>query len=245
MIRFPAALRAEAGDDAGALMVTLQHALARGIEANFQLEEGEILGEPTPSRTDRNALLFYEAAEGGAGALGRLVREIDQFRAVARDALTSIHLTDVSIDAAITAGPEALADAPDTRCVAGCYQCLLSYYNQPDHADIDRRLTALRRFLLRLLTAEFASSQAETDPLPGAVADGLPPPDAEPLRLDGIEVSLVWRNQRIVAVEADSAAAARSADLEDRGLAVVILPSDGAARTAALEKLARQLEGAG
>jgi Lhr-like helicase len=245
MIRFPAALRAEAGDDAGAFMVTLQHALARGIEANFQLEEGEILGEPTPSRTDRNALLFYEAAEGGAGALGRLVREIDQFRAVARDALTSIHLTDVSIDAAITAGPEALADAPDTRCVAGCYQCLLSYYNQPDHADIDRRLTALRRFLLRLLTAEFASSEAKTDPLPEAVADGLPPPDAEPLRLDGIEVPLVWRNQRIVAVEADSAAAARSADLEDRGLAVVILPSDGAARTAALEKLARQLEGAG
>jgi hypothetical protein len=98
--------------------------------------------------------------------------------------------------------------------------------------------------LLRLLTAEFASSKAETVPPESVQVGGLPPPDAEPLRVDGIEVPLVWRNQRIVAVEADSAAAARLADLEDHGLAVVILPSGGAARTAALEKLARQLEGA-
>lgn len=245
MIRFPAALRAEAGDDADALMVTLQHALARGIEANFQLEEGEILGEPTPSRTDRNALLFYEAAEGGAGALGRMVREIDQFRAIARDALTAIHLTGASIDAAITAGPDALADTAGTRCVAGCYQCLLSYYNQPDHADIDRRLPALRSFLVRLLTAQFAPPDESAGPPPGGEGDDVPPPDAEPLRLDGMELPLVWRRHRVVAVEADSRAAARANELEDLGLFVVVLPAAGAARAAGFETLARRLREGG
>ena len=31
-----------------------------------------------------------------------------------------------------------LTDDPDARCVEGCYRCLLSYYNQPDHELIDR-----------------------------------------------------------------------------------------------------------
>lgn len=245
MIRFPPSLRADAGNEGDTLMVTLQHALARGIEANFQLEEGEILGEPTPSRTERNALLFYEAAEGGAGALGRLVREIDQFRTVAREALTSIHLTEDSIDSAVAAGPDALDDAPGTRCVAGCYQCLLSYYNQPDHADIDRRLPDLRSFLLRLTTAEFDLGEERADPPGAAGTDGLPPPDREPLRLDGIEIPLVWRRHRIVALEASGDAAALAAELEDRGLTVVLLPEEGKARAAVLDELFRRLEAAG
>ena len=45
---------------------TLQHALMRGIAVVFQLEEGEILGEPLPSRDNRRAVLAYEASEGGA-----------------------------------------------------------------------------------------------------------------------------------------------------------------------------------
>lgn len=245
MIRFPTALRGEASEDADAFMVTLQHALARGIEANFQLEEGEILGEPTPSRTDRNALLFYEAAEGGAGALGRLVHEIEQFRAVARGALTAIHLTDRSIEAAAASGPAALADAAGTRCVAGCYQCLLSYYNQPDHADIDRRLPILRSFLLRLLTAQFAAPDESPGPPPDGGVDGLPSPDAEPLRLDGMELPMVWRRHRIVAVEAGTPAAGLAAELEDRGLWVAVLPAEPAARAAGLESLARRLRDAG
>ncbi len=240
MIRFPAALRGEAGPDADALMVTLQHALARGIEAFFQLEEGEILGEPTPNRSNRNALLFYEAAEGGAGALGRLVQDVEPFRSVAYEALRAIHLTEASIAAAKTAGYEVLADAPDTKCVAGCYQCLLSYYNQPDQADIDRRLPSLRQFLLRLLTAEFVAARDVAAP---AGADGVPPPDAEPIHLDGIDIALVWRRHRLVAIEAEGPAAALAGDLEDSGFDVVVLPADPAARAAACQELSRRLEG--
>lgn len=244
VIRFPPALRMEAAGEVDVLMVTLQHALSRGIEANFQLEEGEILGEPTPSRSDRNALLFYEAAEGGAGALGRLVRERDQIRSVARDALRALHLTDDSIAAAMVEGPLALADVDGVRCVAGCYQCLLSYYNQPDHADINRRLLPLRRFLLRMMGADFVHAEPASAERSEAGGDGLPPPDSEPLRFNGLEISLVWRRHRVVAVEADGPAAALATDLEDRGLEVVLLPQEGADRAAALADLARRLDAA-
>jgi hypothetical protein len=34
---------------------------------------------------------------------------------------------------------EAVDEKGNPPCEAGCYQCLLSYYNQPEHLDIDRR----------------------------------------------------------------------------------------------------------
>jgi len=42
----------------------------------------------------------------------------------------------------------------DPECEAGCYRCLLSYYNQPDHELIDRRDPAVLRLLCRLTEAE-------------------------------------------------------------------------------------------
>ena len=56
-------------------IVTVQHALMRGIEVVFQLEEGEVLGEPLPARDNRRAVLPYEATEGGAGVLSRLIED--------------------------------------------------------------------------------------------------------------------------------------------------------------------------
>jgi hypothetical protein len=47
-----------------ATMATLQHALARGLEIVFQLEEGEVLTEPVPARDNRRGLLAFEASEG-------------------------------------------------------------------------------------------------------------------------------------------------------------------------------------
>ena len=110
-------------------MATLQHALTRAIEAEHVLETGELLGEPMPTRDSRNAILFYEASEGGAGVLKRLMAGADQWRALAGKALDLMHYH--------REGDE-LTEKKDA-CVKGCYRCLLSYYNQPDHELIDRQ----------------------------------------------------------------------------------------------------------
>lgn len=154
LIRFPAGLRAAARGEADMVMATIQHALARGVETVYQLEESEILAEPTPTKKDRRALFFFEAAEGGAGALSRLISEKDGFRSIARAALESMHFAPDTFEEALASGPSALRSVPEARCVAGCYRCLLSYYNQPDHELIDRRNELALQFLLRLARAE-------------------------------------------------------------------------------------------
>ena len=63
--------------------MALMYALKRAIEAVFQLESNELAVEPLPSHTGDHAwsrLLFFEAAEGGAGVLRRLATEDGQLR---------------------------------------------------------------------------------------------------------------------------------------------------------------------
>ena len=72
-------------------MTTLQYALKRGIEAVYQLEESELVAEPLPNRDNRQAILFFEAAEGGAGVLTRLAAEPTALAAVAVEALEIMH----------------------------------------------------------------------------------------------------------------------------------------------------------
>ena len=133
-------------------MVTLQYALKRGIEECFQIEEAELMVEPMPGRDRRNSILFYEAAEGGAGVLTRLVTDPSAIRRVARSALTICHFGE----------NEGWADTnPD--CEAGCYRCLLSYYNQPDHELIDRREPEVKELLISLLDATLAASAGGRD----------------------------------------------------------------------------------
>ncbi|MFN7306965.1 MAG: DUF1998 domain-containing protein, partial [Acetobacteraceae bacterium] len=118
-------------------ITTVQHALMRAIEVVFQLEEGEILGEPLPARDNRRAILTYEATEGGAGVLNQLIEDPKSLASVARRALTLMHYD--KVDEAIAAGDHTLlVNREDEACVRGCYRCLLSYFNQPDHEMIDR-----------------------------------------------------------------------------------------------------------
>ena len=123
-------------------MATLQAALKRGIEMTFQIEESELVVEPLPKSDERRALLFYEAAEGGAGVLTRLANNRDDLALVASNALQLIHYRKPQ------SGIWTLDDLPSLeqtdalgnhQCEAGCYQCLLSYFNQPDHEHINRR----------------------------------------------------------------------------------------------------------
>lgn len=131
-------------------LTSLQYALKRAIECEFELEDSELAAEPLPERDDQKRILFYEAAEGGAGVLTRLASQPDAVRRLARRALMLCHYQSKSGQ---WSGPEDLDDqGPD--CEAGCYRCLLSYYNQPDHNLINRKDPELLALLCRLTRAE-------------------------------------------------------------------------------------------
>ena len=143
-------------------MISLQYALKRGIEQEFQLEEAELAAEPLPDRDKRTTILFYEAAEGGAGVLTRLANDPNAMARIARKALEVCHFTSRSGN---WIGFSDLKNQED-ECEAGCYRCLLSYYNQPDHPQIDRREENMLDFLCRLTRGErksLAHSQSAGD----------------------------------------------------------------------------------
>jgi hypothetical protein len=131
-------------------MATLQAALKRAIEAVFQLEDNELAAEPLPDKDNRQMLLIYEAAEGGAGVLRRLVDDPATLAQVAREALRICHFDPDSGDD--------LRRAPRARegCEAACYDCLLSYGNQREHMILDRQL--ILNLLLELAAAEVHAS---------------------------------------------------------------------------------------
>ena len=124
------------GDEgpAGALgieaMASIQAALAKALQAVFQLEPSEIAVEPLPSRDDRRLLLVYEADEGGAGILKNLVTDAEAWQKVAAEALRICHTSPAGTADERPDGPEA--------CEAVCYDCLMSYSNQLDHGILDR-----------------------------------------------------------------------------------------------------------
>ena len=210
-------------------MATLQHALIRGIERCFQIEEGEILIEPTPSREERRALLAYEASEGGAGVLGRLATEPAMLAQVARTALELMHLQ--GVDAALAAhDPGLLCEVPDAECVRGCYRCLLSYYNQPDHQFIDRTNLGVRGMLLRMACAAVyrCRREARITPRPGArpsPSGACQPRTATPVTLGGIVVPFAWRSLTAAAGPAATVLSAQDA-ADANGYTLVGLPPE-------------------
>lgn len=115
--------------------ITLQYALERGIEAEFQLEDAELDTEELPpyDGQPRERLLFIESAEGGAGVLRRLQAEPDALSRAARKALEIAHFDQLGRDR----GAEKRDGDP---CEKGCYACLLSFGNQRHHRAIDRNL---------------------------------------------------------------------------------------------------------
>ncbi len=114
---------------------SLRYALERAIEQLYQLEDAELVVEAVGEGEGR-ALVFYEASEGGAGVLRRLVEEPQALAEVAREALQLLHFD-----------PETGNDLAEDGHRA-CYECLLSFSNQMEAHLLDRH--RVRDFLMQL-----------------------------------------------------------------------------------------------
>lgn len=134
-------------------MTTLQFALKNAIQANYELESNEIASEPLPDREDRRSILFYEAAEGGAGVLRRVVEDPTAFPSISRTALDICHFDPDS------GADRRRATSATEDCEAACYDCLMSYTNQMDHQLLDRH--TIKNILL-----ELSNSVIESSPTP-------------------------------------------------------------------------------
>lgn len=201
---------------------TLMFALERGIEAVFQLEDSELTSEALPDAESQGRFLLVEAAEGGAGVLRRLHSESNGLSRVAAEALRIMHVDpetgDVSADA----------------CVRGCYRCLLTYGNQTQHEQIDRRQAV--PFLMELAKSiTVATAETETHSLtasdrliapelhpeaPQAAAlvqylldVGLRSPSRIDSEADGVQVDLIYDSERAVVVAESAGHPRADADL--------------------------------
>jgi len=121
-------------------MASIQAALKQAIQACYQLEDNELAAEVLPNREERKVILFYEAAEGGAGVLRQLISDPHAFPAIAKEALELCHFD------AETGEDRRRAPRATENCEAACYDCMMTYGNQRDHSLLDRQ--AIREILL-------------------------------------------------------------------------------------------------
>lgn len=135
------------------VMASMEGAIKRAIQIEYQLEDTELATEPLPNRDTRKQLLIFEASEGGAGVLRQLVEDPSAWKRVARSALQLCHFNP---DTGVDLGK---AEHAPEQCQAACYDCLLSYFNQPDHPKLDRHL--VRDLLMSLADATVKSSPVE------------------------------------------------------------------------------------
>ena len=141
-----------------AAMASLEAALKHAIQIEFQLEENELATEPLPSLDARSWLLMYESSEGGAGVLRRLAEDRGALARVARRALEICHVD-----------PDTGAELPmrpgHDDCEAACYDCLMSYRNQPDHPLLDRATVIPVLQALAVATVELRADAVSVEAL--------------------------------------------------------------------------------
>ena len=201
-----------------AQMAALQHAIIRGIGMVFELEEDELLGEPLPNRDTRNVILLYEATEGGAGVLNRLVSDPEKIREVARAALSLMHYKNFKVDQ--------MPDVTNDACVSGCYRCLLSYYNQMDHDLIDRQDEDLVSFLTDLAFCELENISVNDNQGDWEAAFAnwkMPKPERR--QINSVDCNFVWPKHQVIAWQGPVPDEIKTF-AEEMGLDVVSIPSE-------------------
>lgn len=132
------------------IIASLAAALKHAIQIQYQLEDSELTVEPLPTRDDRKKILFYEASEGGAGVLKKLVEDKEAIHEIAKQALRICHFDPE------TGQDKGRSETSTEECTAACYDCMLSYYNQADHPLLDRTLIA--PILLEFTKADLQAS---------------------------------------------------------------------------------------
>lgn len=180
--------------------------------------------------------MFIESAEGGAGALRRLVDDPSALAQAVRTALRIMHFNPGT-------GADESADEPAKgreRCVRACYDCLLAYGNQGVHEMIDRHL--VRDLFLRLATATVEHPDADNAQPPPQAGNpqaaefvawlrspGLRLPDQVDQEAHSARPDLIYRLPygNVAVFIADTQGAGRDEqaqdDLRDLGWSVVIL----------------------
>lgn len=131
-------------------MASLQAILKNAIQVLFQLEENELAAESLPSIENRKSILLYEAAEGGAGVLRRLIDDPVAISQIATEALKICHFSPDTGD------DERRAPGMEEDCEAACYNCMMSYSNQREHDLLNRHL--VKEWLLKFQSASVVGS---------------------------------------------------------------------------------------
>ncbi|WP_322768317.1 DEAD/DEAH box helicase [Frankia sp. Cr1] len=155
-------------------LASFQYALKRAVQVVFNLEDSELAAEALPHLGDRQRILLYESAEGGAGVLRRLLDD-GQLDTVARCALDLLHFD-------LDGGDRDAPDGVSERCAKACYDCLLSYSNQIEHELLDRFLAL--PLLVALANSSTRVNRPAVSPAETTVA-GLVPPQPQPAAASG------------------------------------------------------------
>jgi hypothetical protein len=130
-------------DDVEGFYKTLRYTLEQALSVTMELDEREIDGfiSDVPDHPDRRRIVLYETAEGGTGAVQSLT-EAPRLQAVIRSAMEVLH------------------HGEEEGCETACYECLLTFYNQRDHEDLDR--TLVLPFLEEMSTLDIETDHADT-----------------------------------------------------------------------------------
>lgn len=142
---------------------TLMNALLLAVSEALRQSPTEVRAFVRPSaKTTETEILFFETTSGSASALER-VFEDSMVRDVARRALELLHFD-----------PNGGELESGSACAKACYDCLLGYHNQREHALLDRH--SVEAVLRRLLNTE--PTAVDLSALESLI-DGLTGPGAE------------------------------------------------------------------